>query len=236
MARDGDTFRVVEELQSVAEEFTDVVTRLETMPLNQRPLNRSRADRNLAQFRTHLSMLQRDFRILPPGLEKATLASDISRFEQIYTANVERLSAAISPPAAAASTAVDVPSSQADSQSRNQGRRPIHGMKEAQSAERRINAAQDEALSELDRGLGYTSQAHEAADDMMTRLRQQTETLENTNAELRTMDGQLSRAKRDIGVFMRRMMTDRLIICFLVLIILIIAGLVGYKIYLQVKK
>jgi hypothetical protein len=52
------------------------------------------------------------------------------------------------------------------------------------------------------------------------KLKEQTEQLERVNADLDKIDTNIARARRQLRVFMRRMMTDKIILGFLFLIVI----------------
>eukprot|EP01063_Lacrimia_lanifica_P036703 TRINITY_DN7360_c0_g1_i1.p2 TRINITY_DN7360_c0_g1~~TRINITY_DN7360_c0_g1_i1.p2 ORF type:complete len:230 (+),score=90.24 TRINITY_DN7360_c0_g1_i1:97-786(+) len=79
---------------------------------------------------------------------------------------------------------------------------------------------QNDALSSLGRTLGQIQQTNTQAASTAQELARQGEVLEDIDKQLDELGDDLTRAKKELNAFMRRMATDRLILCFLFLIVL----------------
>jgi hypothetical protein len=87
---------------------------------------------------------------------------------------------------------------------------------------------QDDSLGSLGRGKRIVSQTEEIGRETGTKLKEQTEQLNVMSEDLDRIESTLKRADRELRAFIRRMATDKLIMGFLLLIVLLIAVAVIY--------
>eukprot|EP01065_Artemidia_motanka_P039190 TRINITY_DN48065_c0_g1_i1.p1 TRINITY_DN48065_c0_g1~~TRINITY_DN48065_c0_g1_i1.p1 ORF type:complete len:204 (+),score=45.35 TRINITY_DN48065_c0_g1_i1:60-614(+) len=75
--------------------------------------------------------------------------------------------------------------------------------------------------------------AHRAADDTITGLDQQAHTLAAVEEDLDNLRGQLRRARRDLVRVSRGMATNKCIVCFTIVVLLVICIMLGAAIFKQ---
>ena len=95
----------------------------------------------------------------------------------------------------------------------------------------KANEVQDDILISLTRSkrIAYTIRDQEV--EVIQTLSQQTEKIHRIDVELVDLEGQLDRAKSEVQWFFRQMAKDRCCIIIMILLLLGICGLIGWKIY-----
>eukprot|EP01062_Namystynia_karyoxenos_P059033 TRINITY_DN5046_c0_g1_i1.p3 TRINITY_DN5046_c0_g1~~TRINITY_DN5046_c0_g1_i1.p3 ORF type:complete len:234 (+),score=74.68 TRINITY_DN5046_c0_g1_i1:156-857(+) len=95
---------------------------------------------------------------------------------------------------------------------------------EARNIATKIKGHQTGALASLARTEALCEQTEEVGQDTAETLKRQGDQLRRIDDELDELGGDIQRARKELAAFMRRMMTDRIILCCICLIILAIAG------------
>eukprot|EP00298_Acanthocystis_sp_HF-20_P004970 c15269_g1_i1.p1 GENE.c15269_g1_i1~~c15269_g1_i1.p1 ORF type:complete len:227 (+),score=85.45 c15269_g1_i1:33-713(+) len=93
------------------------------------------------------------------------------------------------------------------------------------------HSAQDESFESLERSKRIVEETEQVGIATTTQLGAQREQLINVSKNLDEVEDQLKRADQLIRSFGRRMATDKLILCFLFLIVTGVIFIIGYKIY-----
>lgn len=101
---------------------------------------------------------------------------------------------------------------------------------EAHAIGKRIADTQDATINILKRSAATVEQTKEIAEDATTTMAKQTEQMKRTNEKLDKLDSDVDRAKSEVNAFMRRMMTDKIIICFALLLLIAIIAVIVLRI------
>lgn len=183
---------------------------------------------NVASRNRTLNSLRSAVDSLPPGPSKTQFLSVLRTHTDELTRSRDSLRDLAS---AGANTRTNTTATSA-------GPAPVKvvGLNEAYDAAARVSHYQSGALRELDTGIGLVSDAQDVANEALVSLREQNEELDRVNEELRTMGGQLRRAKKELSQMFRRLFTDKLILGFLILILGAIVALVGVRFYFQIFR
>ncbi|ORC87819.1 putative transmembrane protein [Trypanosoma theileri] len=107
------------------------------------------------------------------------------------------------------------------------------GKDEARAAAARINTIQGSTLESLAMTERLLNETETVGTGAATTLRVQTEQIQRVNDNLDELDSDVNRAKKELNAFIRRMMTDKIIICFSILIVIGIIVIIVLKV---VKK
>jgi len=89
---------------------------------------------------------------------------------------------------------------------------------------------QDKSLASLGRMKNQIAESMQIGAATATTIKTQTEQLQNIDTDIMKIKSNLNRADLLIRAFLRRMMTDKIIMIFMCLIILGVIGIVIYKI------
>ncbi|KAH9599265.1 hypothetical protein LSM04_002770 [Trypanosoma melophagium] len=103
----------------------------------------------------------------------------------------------------------------------------------ARAAAARINTIQGSTLESLAMTERLLTETETVGTGAATTLRVQTEQIQRVNENLDELDSDVNRAKKELNAFIRRMMTDKIIICFSVLILM---GIIIIIVLRVVKK
>ncbi|CAG9572263.1 putative Qa-SNARE protein [Leishmania major strain Friedlin] len=121
------------------------------------------------------------------------------------------------------STGVHWPPREGDNDEAEGGDGPVmSNCAEARQAATRINEVQHSTLQSLGRSEKLLNETETLGHEAATTLRAQTEQIKQTTVELDEMRSELGRASTELKCFMRRMALDRLIICFVIVILVCI--------------
>ncbi|EAN90214.1 hypothetical protein, conserved [Trypanosoma cruzi] len=104
------------------------------------------------------------------------------------------------------------------------------GKDEARAVARRVNTIQTSTLGSLAMTERLLNDTETVGIDAAAKLRSQTEQIQRVNENLNELDSDVNRAKKELTAFIRRMMTDRIIILFSVLILIGIITIVVLKV------
>eukprot|EP00758_Cryptobia_borreli_P008954 Tbor_TRINITY_DN5431_c1_g1::TRINITY_DN5431_c1_g1_i3::g.24767::m.24767 len=110
------------------------------------------------------------------------------------------------------------------------------GKGEARDITRRIGQIQNKTLMTLTEAERTAEQTDATADSVTIDLKKDTEKMQNINANLDELEGEVDRAKKELNAFIRRMMTDKIIICFAVLVGLGIILIVVFNFVIKKKE
>eukprot|EP00735_Rhodelphis_limneticus_P002442 TRINITY_DN13311_c0_g1::TRINITY_DN13311_c0_g1_i1::g.12666::m.12666 TRINITY_DN13311_c0_g1::TRINITY_DN13311_c0_g1_i1::g.12666 ORF type:complete len:290 (+),score=51.61,sp/Q9LNH6/NPS12_ARATH/27.56/1e-18,V-SNARE_C/PF12352.3/5.7e+03,V-SNARE_C/PF12352.3/3.5e-07,Sec20/PF03908.8/9.1e+02,Sec20/PF03908.8/8.6e-07,V-SNARE/PF05008.10/1.5e-05,V-SNARE/PF05008.10/5.8,SNARE/PF05739.14/1.1e+03,SNARE/PF05739.14/0.00015,RVT_thumb/PF06817.9/0.021,Tropomyosin/PF00261.15/54,Tropomyosin/PF00261.15/0.012,T4SS/PF07996.6/ len=89
---------------------------------------------------------------------------------------------------------------------------------------------QDESLDSLARSKKLVAESQQVGTDTAAKLKEQTEQLKQIHSDVERIESNLKQADKLIRRFMRRMMTDKLVLCMLFLIVCGIGGIIAYHI------
>jgi len=103
------------------------------------------------------------------------------------------------------------------------------GKDEARQTADRIKNTQQAALASLARTEKTLEETKDIGDDAANTLAKQTEQMKRMNEKLDNLDTEVKRGKQELNLFIRRMMTDKIILCFACLIIVAIVVVVVLK-------
>eukprot|EP00695_Tsukubamonas_globosa_P002763 TRINITY_DN396_c0_g2_i1.p1 TRINITY_DN396_c0_g2~~TRINITY_DN396_c0_g2_i1.p1 ORF type:complete len:216 (-),score=53.98 TRINITY_DN396_c0_g2_i1:1-648(-) len=87
---------------------------------------------------------------------------------------------------------------------------------------------QDDSLSSALRIQRTVAVTQDVANATATKLMEQTEQLQKVSDNLDQLESNLKRADRELKMFIRRMATDKVILCFLVLIVIAVVFVIGH--------
>jgi hypothetical protein len=104
------------------------------------------------------------------------------------------------------------------------------GLDDARVQKNRIAKTQKGTLDSLQRTEEMINQSEDVGNQAATTLKNQTEQIKQANEKLDVIESQVDKAKTELNAFIRRMMTDKIIICFAVLVIVGIIVIVVYKV------
>lgn len=94
----------------------------------------------------------------------------------------------------------------------------------------RVESTQKSTISILKKAEQTVVETQEIGDEATNTLAKQTEQMKRINTKLDKMDSDVDRAKKEVSAFMRRMMTDKIIICFALLVLCAIIAVVVLRI------
>jgi SNARE protein len=103
------------------------------------------------------------------------------------------------------------------------------GRRQARETKDRIQGTQQSALDALKRIEGTVQATQEVGESAAQKLAEQTEQMHRMNAKLDKLDSEVDRAKGELNAFIRRMMTDKIILCFILLVIIAVVAVVAIK-------
>lgn len=103
------------------------------------------------------------------------------------------------------------------------------GKDEARGAKRRIENTQAKTLESLANTEKTLDETEQVGNEAATTLQRQTDQIKSVNENLDQLEGQVSRAKKELNAFVRRMMTDKIILCMGFLLIVGIVAIVVLK-------
>jgi SNARE protein len=104
------------------------------------------------------------------------------------------------------------------------------GKGEARNVKKSIQDTQSKALEALARAEATVQQTQDVGNEAATNLAGQTDQMRRMNETLDQLDSEVGRAKKELNAFVRRMMTDKIIICFGLLLVVGIAIFVIMKV------
>lgn len=99
----------------------------------------------------------------------------------------------------------------------------------ARQTKDRIVKTQDEAKKALERIERTTEDTKQTAEGTAQKLAEQTDQIKRMNEKLNKLDSEVDRAKSELHAFIRRMMTDKIILCFILLVIIAVIVIVVIK-------
>lgn len=103
------------------------------------------------------------------------------------------------------------------------------GKGRARQTKDRIATTQKHALDALTRIEGTVEETKQVGDETAQKLAEQTEQMNRMNEKLDKLDSEVDRAKGELNAFIRRMMTDKIILCFILLVIIAVIAIVVIK-------
>lgn len=107
--------------------------------------------------------------------------------------------------------------------------------REAHNTKDRILQTQNRTISTLDDAERILLSTEDTAADATTKLQAQTQQMRNINEDLDQLDSEVERAKKELNAFIRRMMTDKILICFAILVLLGIILIVVFNFVIKKK-
>jgi SNARE protein len=103
------------------------------------------------------------------------------------------------------------------------------GKGRARQTKDRIATTQNHALAALSRIEQTVEDTKEVGDSTAQKLAEQTEQMHRMNDKLDKLDSEVDRAKSELNAFIRRMMTDKIILCFILLVVIAVVAIVIIK-------
>ncbi|CUG92010.1 transmembrane protein, putative [Bodo saltans] len=110
------------------------------------------------------------------------------------------------------------------------GGRRNDGKDEARSKTRNIEKTQKQTIESLTTTEQLINETETVATEAASKLQKQTDDIRKMNENLDQLDSDVNRAKKELNVFIRRMMTDKIILCFAVLVVVGIIVIVVMKV------
>lgn len=104
------------------------------------------------------------------------------------------------------------------------------GKDEARASTQRIAKTQDNTIESLKRTANLVDESENIGNEAATTLKKQGDQMRENLEKLDVIEGQVDKAKAELNAFIRRMMTDKIILCFAVLIVIAIIVVVVLKI------
>lgn len=104
------------------------------------------------------------------------------------------------------------------------------GKDEARATAGRIATTQKSTIQSLNETERLIDETETIGNDAANTLRKQTDDIRKINENLDQLDSDVNRAKKELNAFIRRMMTDKIILCFAVLVVVAIIVIVVMKI------
>lgn len=101
--------------------------------------------------------------------------------------------------------------------------------REAHETKDRIARTQNKTLATLDDAEKTLIATEDTAADATAKLQAQTDQMRKINDDLDQLDSEVERAKKELNAFIRRMMTDKILICFAILVLLGIVLIVVFN-------
>lgn len=110
------------------------------------------------------------------------------------------------------------------------GGRRNDGKDEARSKVRNIEKTQKQTIESLTSTEQLINETETIGTEAAAKLQKQTDDIRKMNENLDQLDSDVNRAKKELNVFIRRMMTDKIILCFAVLVVIGIIVIVVMKV------
>lgn len=110
------------------------------------------------------------------------------------------------------------------------GGRRGDGKDEARAKTRNIEKTQKQTIESLTNTEVLINETETIGTEAAAKLQQQTQDIRKMNENLDQLDSDVNRAKKELNVFIRRMMTDKIILCFAVLVVVGIIVIVVLKV------
>lgn len=124
-------------------------------------------------------------------------------------------------------------SSNGNNEPTDNGRNPAN--REAHEVKDRIAKTQNKTLGTLDDAERILLATEDTAAEATAKLKSQTEQMRKINEDLDQLDSEVERAKKELNAFIRRMMTDKILICFAILVVLGIILVVVFNFVIKKK-
>lgn len=215
-----------EELKALEDQITGLLHAMDRLSADQRLEKYNKAQDTLKRLNKTFHQFKVEVRVLE-GSDQAVYEKKSAQHNATITQLKDQLAAKraeANAPAAAAGPAVGSPGGAGG----NDGRRG-DGKDEARTATKRIERTQNDALAALTRSEKIVDETETIGNDAANTLRKQTEQIKKMNDDLDQLDSEVNRAKKELNAFIRRMMTDKIILCFAVLIVIGIIVIVVLK-------
>ena len=238
MASDAQLYD--EELRSVENQIQGILDKSATLPVNSRREQFTKVEKLLKTANQRLHDLGNSVRALD-GAERNTFASK----SEEHTKTIKSLKDDLmrrkkdmnAPPApgGAYSSSADGGGAAAEGGYGNGGGNRGDGKDEARDTTQRINQVQNKTLHALTDAERTLAQTEETGDVAITNLKSQTDQMNRINDNLDVLDSEVEQAKKELNAFIRRLMTDRIILCFGFLVLIGIILLVVFNFVLKKK-
>lgn len=206
-----------EELKDLEDQVADCLKQLDTLSGDARADKYSRAQQLMKRLGSTLHQFRVEVRVLEGG-EKAMYEKKAVAHENTVKTLREQVAAKrnAEPPSYAATEAT----------SRDDGN---PSKAEARKIKNNVQEIQKATLKKLNEGEQTVAETEKIGQDAASMLKEQGETIVQINKELDTVEAQIKRAKGELNAFIRRMATDKIILCFGVLAVAGIVTLVALK-------
>ena len=216
-----------EELKALEDQISDLIRAMDRLSAEQRLEKYNKAQDILKRLNKTFHQFKVEVRVLEGSDQQvyekksAQHNATINQLKEQLTAKRAEANAPASP---AAASPTGSPGAAGD------GRRG-DGKDEARSATKRIERTQNDALAALTRSEKVVDETEVIGNDAANTLRKQTEQIKKMNDDLDQLDSEVNRAKKELNAFIRRMMTDKIILCFALLIVIGIIVIVVLKMH-----
>mmetsp|Transcript_11865 Transcript_11865/g.13669 ORF Transcript_11865/g.13669 Transcript_11865/m.13669 type:complete len:251 (+) Transcript_11865:57-809(+) len=110
------------------------------------------------------------------------------------------------------------------------GGRRNDGKDDARATAGRIQTTQKKTIESLTETEKLINESENIGTDAVGKLQSQTNQIRQMNDNLDQLDSDINRAKKELNAFIRRMMTDKIILCFAVLVVIGIIVIVVLKV------
>ena len=237
MASDAQLYD--EELRSVEMQIQGILDKSSTLPVNSRREQFTKVEKLLKTANQRLHDLGNAVRSLD-GSERNTYAAKseehtktIKSLKDDLMRRKKDLSAPPAPGGGYTSPTLDNGGA-ADSGYGNNGHRG-DGKDEARDATGRINHIQNKTINTLNDAERTLAQTEETGDQAVVNLKSQTDQINRINDNLDVLDSEVEQAKKELNAFIRRLMTDRIILCFGFLVLIGIVLLVVFNFVIKKK-
>ena len=104
------------------------------------------------------------------------------------------------------------------------------GKDEAREATKRITNISNTTVRSLEQTLLTVHKTEEVSHEVTQQLGSQTRQMEDNNKRLDEVEGQVKKARSELNAFIRRMMTDKILLCLSILIVVGVIAVVAIKV------
>lgn len=210
-----------DELKSLAEQIQTCLRAMDTLSGDARLAKYNKAQDLLKMAQKNFHHFKVEIRQLDPP-ESAIYEKKVGQHNQMLNSLKEQLTAkrneSASPAGGGAAAA-----------SYGSTGREDDGKGQARQTKDRIANTQAAALASLERTEAKVEETKEIGAETADTLAKQTEQMQRMNQKLDHLDSEVDRAKGELNAFIRRMMTDKIILCFILLVIIAVITIVIIK-------
>jgi DNA repair exonuclease SbcCD ATPase subunit len=215
-----------EELKGLEDQLSDLLRAVDRLSGEQRLDKYNRAQDVLKRLNKVYHQFKVEIRLLE-GNEQSVYEKKSAAHTKVITELKESVQNKRSEANAAGGDAGGSPSGSPNGAA---GGRRNDGKDEARSKVRNIEKTQKQTIESLTTTEQLINETETVATDAAAKLQKQTDDIRKMNENLDQLDSDVNRAKKELNVFIRRMMTDKIILCFAVLVVVGIIVIVVMKV------